>query len=541
MQAGARADRCAARCRHLQGHGGGTWRMGAQSTIAGATKAHPASVGIVIRTRDRPLFVRRALASVLAQGYPHWRIALINDGGARPALDAAIAETEAGSPFPEGALIVEHLPASIGRSAAFNLGLERLDTTFITCLDDDDSWSPDFLRAMVDFHNETAALTPDLGGVMCKLTAIREEVLERDGASTIVTLGEDDLPNAFKRDDFFINPIAYACYRQDVYPVQWMLRRDAALGVGGFPTDFNVMEDRAFMTRFLQNWRLAVLDRPLAFHHRRIRRSEDRNRQVELNTIDNPSYDWRLFSDLARLPAHSPPDGDAASMAQATLLRAVAASVLREINDETSALWHKIDGETGRLRQQLDHLENRLAGSAETAPIAADPAKTAFALWNRLGEHDIGHAIAPGHPFAMRFELSQNFDIPGLMVHASPAQRRFVVQLPQTRDWSAIEISLDGLADPGGGLRCALEITSNEGYLFETALSLQQPDRLGRRQHRFVETHVHSCPPNGHAQVTRDFDARLLSTGQMPKLSIILPRQAQNFRFCCRDLVISRI
>ena len=518
--------------------------MGSHSMTAEAAAAVTAkgpSVGIVIRTRDRPLFVRRALASVLAQTYPHWRIALINDGGARPALEAAIAETAAAAPFPEGALLVEHLPRSTGRSAAFNLGMERLDTDFVACLDDDDTWSPDFLRALVDFHAETAAVVPDLGGVMSRLTAIREEVVDTPGGSQIVALGEDSLPNAFKRNDFFINPIAYSCYRQDVYPVQWMLDRQAAVAAGGFPVEFNVMEDRAFMTRFLQHWRLAVLDKKLAFHHRRVSRREDRARRVEMNTIDNPSYDWRLFADLSRIPAHSPASDSPDTAAQATLLRAVASSVLREMNDETSALWHKIDGETARLRGQIEQLENRLAETTPTTGLPVDPARTAWSLWDSQGDHDFGHAIAPGHPFAGRLELSQGFDLPGRLVHATRQQRRLVVQLPQTRDWSAIEVSLAGLIEPGGGLRCTFEVESEQGYLFETALSVQSRDRLGRRQHRFIETHVHACAPHAHLTISRDFPSALLSGADSPKLSIILPRDARNFQFCCRDLIISRL
>ncbi len=522
--------------------------MGAGPTASGESapayaascKATP-SVGIVIRTRDRPVFVRRALASVLAQTYPHWRIALVNDGGTRPTLEAAIADAMAACPIPDEALIVEHLPHSVGRSAAFNLGLARLDTEFVTCLDDDDTWSPDFLRALIDFHSETAELVPDLGGVMCRLTAVREEVVEQESGTKIVTLGEDDLPNAFKRNDFFINPIAYACYRQDVYPVQWMLNREAAIAAGGFPTEFNVMEDRAFMTRFLQHWRLAVLDKPLAFHHRRVSRRDDRARRIDLNTIDNPSYDWRLFADLSRIPIHSPVGGNADTTAQATLLRAVAASVLREVNDETSALWHKIDGEAARLREQFEQLENRLSGTAPAAELSVDPSRITWSLWEKQADQEYGHAIAPGHAFAGRFHLSQNFDIPGRLVHASKPRRQLVVQLPETRDWSAVEIAFDGLVEPGGGLSCSFEITSDHGYLFETALSVHPRDRLGRSRHRFVETHVHSCPANGHVTVTRDFSPALLSGDESPKLSIILPRHARNFRFCCRDLIISRL
>ncbi|MCC5969373.1 MAG: glycosyltransferase family 2 protein [Pararhodobacter sp.] len=510
------------------------------AVISGASTQTP-RVGIVIRTRDRPLFVRRALACVLAQSWPHWQIALINDGGARPALEAAIADASAITPFPKGALVVEHLPRSGGRSAAFNLGVERLETDFITCLDDDDTWSPDFLHDLIGFQQETAALVPDLGGVMCRLAAIREEVVEKAGKQSIVTLGEDDLPNAFKRDDFFINPIAYACYRQDVYPVQWMLNREAVRAAGGFPEAFNVMEDRAFMTRFLQRWRLAVLNKPLAFHHRRVSRRKDSARQVEMNTIDNPSYDWRLFADLARIPTHSPPDTDIATTEHDTRLRAIAALVLREVNDETSALWHKMDGEAARLHQRLQRLEHRLTNSAVTEPISADPAQVAWSLWPHLGDHDIGHTIAPGTPFAGRFELSQAFDIPGRLVHGSKAARRLVVQLPQTRDWSAIEIVLDGLAAPGAGLRCSFEVEGDTGYLFETALSIHRRDRLGRAQNRLLEPHVHACPAGTNAQFTREFSGALLADGESAKLSIILPRHAENFRFCCRDLVISRI
>ncbi|MFN3953128.1 MAG: glycosyltransferase family 2 protein [Pararhodobacter sp.] len=498
-----------------------------------------ATVGIVIRTRDRPLFVRRALASVLAQGWPHWQIALINDGGEARALEAALAEVPGASD--EARLHVEHLAQSIGRSAAFNRGLELLDTDFIACLDDDDTWSPDFLQSLIEFHARIAPLVPDLGGVMCRLTAIREDIVEAEGTTTLTILGEDELPNAFARNDFFINPIAYACYRQDMFPVQWLLRREAALAAGGFPVAFNVMEDRAFMTRFLQHWRLAVLDRKLAYHHRRIRRQQDRSQSVDLNTMDNPSYDWRLYSDLARLTVHSPTGATPQETDAGALLRGVAATLLREINDETSALWHKLDGEAEQLGRRLEQLENRLVGTTPPEDSAIAPAGRIYALWERIGPHDLGHAVAPGHPFAERFELSQGFDIAGRLVHASHAARQFIVQLPQTRDWSAIEFSLDGLVEPGTGLRCEVLITSERGYLFETALSCWQPGRRGQAEHRFVETHVHSCPANGSVRVTRDFAAALLSGTGKPRLSIILPRHAVDFRFCCRDLRISRL
>ncbi len=544
-----------------------------------AMREGASSVGVVIRTRNRPLFLRRALASVAAQSHGDWRVALVNDGGAPGAVEAALdALRAAGSPFPADRLDILHNPASIGRAAAFNAGLAQLDTDLIGCLDDDDSWHPDFMASLVAFHRATRPLVADLGGVMALLTALREDILPADceqtaladvedsglepaetattvartpaaapsdpgapGEESILPLGEDWLAPSFRRSDFFVNPVAYATYRHDLYPVQWLLDRDKVAEIGGFPAEFDVMEDRAFMTRFLQRWRLAVLDRPLAFHHRRVTRSKDTGRTAALNTVDNPSYDWRLFADLARIEAHSPPGQDA-TQSLPGLMRGIAATIVKELNDETSALWHKLNGEMGYVREKLQAVESRLSGGAGAAArIDAGSEQPAYALWRAMDGRQIGHSLEPASPFLDRFTLSQGFSVPGQLLYADAAARRLEVQLPETRDFSAVEFALDGLVGPGEGLDCRLILGSAQGFLFETALSVFRRDGLGRRTHRFEEGHVHSCPDWGTVQVRRQFAADLLARAHAPKLSIILPRGAQNFRLICHDLVITRL
>ena len=521
------------------------------------------SVGVVIRTRDRPLFLRRALESVAAQTHQDWRIVLVNDGGNAARIEALIDALSAGNapsggpqalgpgaatapgpgkgtgtrltaPFPRERVTLLHLTPAQGRSAAFNRGLERLDTDFVACLDDDDSWHPDFMRALLEFHHKVQPLVPDLGGVMAMVSAISEEVIRQpDGHETILERGEEGLANSFTRRSFLVNPLAYATYRHDLYPVQWMLRREAVAALGGFPEDFDVMEDRAFMARFLQHWQLAVLDRKLARHHRRLGRLADTARTAAMNTLDNPSYDWRLFADLALAPLHSPHGKHALAQDLPALIRAVAASVVKELNDETSALWHKIDGEARGLRDALGGSTGRHARNS------ASPERTAFSLWQALDGQQIGHAIAPGTAFAGGFTLSQGFDLPGQLVFADAAERRLVLQLPETRDWSALEVSLDGLAAPGTGLICEAVIGSDEGFLFETGLAHWQGSMLSGRKPRITATHVHHCPPHGHVLIRRDFAASELAAGSDCKLSIILPRAARNFRLVLHDLVIS--
>ncbi len=318
-----------------------------------------ASVGIVTRTRDRGVFLTRALAAVLDQTFTDWRLVVVNDGGDAEALQRTVAPLEAR--FAPGRLTLIHNPVSRGRAAAFNQGLAALDTRLVACLDDDDSWDPAFLSALVAFHDETARLVPDLGGVAARVTALREDLVSGpDGTLAIVPLGEDGLPPSFHRGDFLLAPVAYATYRQDLYPVQWLLDRAAAVAVGGFPEAFEVMEDRAFLMRFLEHRRIALLDRPLAYHHRRIKRVADGARSAELNTLDNPSYDWRRFSDLALPSLATPPGAPEAPLA--ALVRGVGAAVLREVNAETSALWHKLEGEARALRERLEAVEARLGG-----------------------------------------------------------------------------------------------------------------------------------------------------------------------------------
>ena len=502
-----------------------------------APGAEAPRVGIVIRTRDRPLFVTRALQSVLAQTFADWQVVLVNDGGERALLETALARAGLAPHFAPGRRMrALHHPRSVGRSDAFNRGAEALATEFVCCLDDDDTWSPDFLAALVAFFDQTRALAPDLGGVAAQVTAIREDIQTLDGHEVLVPQGEDGLPNSFRRGEFFLNPIAYATYRQDLYPVQWMLNRQAVLAVGGFPSDFNVMEDRAFMTRFLEHWRLAFLDRPLAFHHRRVRRSGDTARSVVLNTLDNPSYDWRLYSDLSRVPVSTPPEAPVTP----ALLRAVAATLLKEVNDETSALWHKLNGESQALNARLDRLLAPGGGADARLHVQTPHERRHWSLWSALEAGEIGYRLGAGTPFLGRLVVSMPETPPGLAVHGSASERRLMLQVPRTGDWCALELDLAGLAPAGQGLRIEALLSVFEGALIESGLSIFTRDGRGKRAHRFHEVHVHACAPGGVLRLTRDLTAADLALGEEPKFSLALPRQALNFRLTCHDLVVSQ-
>lgn len=490
------------------------------------------SVGVVIRTRDRPAFLARALASVQAQEYRNWHIALVNDGGVPGPVDALLNADACEAPIPAAKITVLHMNPGVGRSAAFNTGLAALDTDFVTCLDDDDTWAPEFMAALLDFWAETAPAMPSLGGVAAQVRAVTEELVDGPSGPGIRVIGEESLPNAFNRKDFLLRPLAYGTYRQDIYPVQWMLRRAHVAELGGFPESFDVMEDRAFMNRFLARWDLAMLDRKLARHHRRVDRRADKGRSVLLNTLDNPSYDWRRFADMARPPGRG---------AGADALPRLLCDLLGEVNYETSALWHKVDGEAAALRNRLAAMEAWLTPGVPEAGAATPkaPDRVIYDLWADQAGLRQGHAITPGTPFAGRFVLSHGVDRPGMLCHLAAPERRLEVQLPDTGAFAAIEFDLAGLMPTDAGLRWHLELIAPGPFLFESALSLwDDGNGSAERRHRFEDTWVHSAAHGRITRIERCFSATQLRQGSGHRLSVILPRQARNFHFCCTGFVL---
>ena len=523
------------------------------------TSADQVSIGVVIRTKDRPQFVRRALATVQSQTHQNWHVVLVNDGGDAARLGAVIAPERAALEGQRKLTMLDLTPG-LGRSAAFNRGVAALDSELVACLDDDDTWDPDFMSALASFYIRTRAHIPELGGVAAQVTALREDLVDTGEVQDIRVIGEDTLPPSFHRGEFFLNPLAYACYRQDIYPVQWLIRREAIFAVGGFPEHFDVMEDRAFMNLFLARYRLAILDRKLAFHHRRVSRADDRTRNVLMNTLDNPSYDWRQFADLAR------PGIDLASdSVAAATTRSIAADLLAELNYETSAIWQKVDGEMNALRDRLDRDRSEVQaafsalmldlsaalqpadeqGAPAPAPAPAIPRvpeqQRVFDLWRKLPQEDHSQHVSPGLRFAEQLELSCHTPGNGFLMQNSPQQRQLYLQIPDTGDWAAIEICLDGLVQPGQGLRVHLQLATSACYLFETALVRQIQGAGGATEYPISDFAVHACRQSLGCVIMREIDADWLSEARSPKLSIILPRQARNFAFICNELVVESV
>jgi glycosyltransferase involved in cell wall biosynthesis len=95
------------------------------------------SVGVVIPTRDRLQFLRRAADAVLAQDYPGpLRVVVVFDQSPVSSSDRAV-EVVANSRTP-------------GLAGARNTGIAALDTDLVAFCDDDDVWAPGKLTRQVE-------------------------------------------------------------------------------------------------------------------------------------------------------------------------------------------------------------------------------------------------------------------------------------------------------------------------------------------------------------------------------------------------------
>jgi glycosyltransferase involved in cell wall biosynthesis len=100
-------------------------------------------VSIVVRTKDRPKLLTRALQSISAQTYRSIEVVLVNDGG----CDLDIEDFK--GLLGDVSLNYIRLDENKGRARAGNVGIENSRGEYIGFLDDDDEFYPDHVETLV--------------------------------------------------------------------------------------------------------------------------------------------------------------------------------------------------------------------------------------------------------------------------------------------------------------------------------------------------------------------------------------------------------
>lgn len=117
------------------------------------------TVAVLVRTKDRPRFLRRALANIAEQTFTDYTVCVINDGGDESATRAILQASPLAHLLEGDAPRLTLLTTGGGNmEAASNAGLAATDSEFVAIHDDDDLWAPEFLECTVGALRASEAL-----------------------------------------------------------------------------------------------------------------------------------------------------------------------------------------------------------------------------------------------------------------------------------------------------------------------------------------------------------------------------------------------
>ncbi|MDP9118536.1 MAG: glycosyltransferase [Actinomycetota bacterium] len=235
------------------------------------------------------MFLRRALADIVAQTYSNLTVVVVNDAGEIGPVDEIVQEL---SGEQQRLVTVVHNERSKGREAAMNAGVLACDSAFIAIHDDDDSWAPSFLE------RTTAHLkhSPDLA------VATRTElVYERfDGESIAL-----DRRKILAADKSAIS-LSELIHHNYAPPISVLYRRSLHDTVGLYDETLPVLADWDFLLRVAANGEIGFIDgEPLAFWHQREGLLGDAGNSVVTDADAHSRYetiirDRYLRADIAR-------------------------------------------------------------------------------------------------------------------------------------------------------------------------------------------------------------------------------------------------
>lgn len=221
--------------------------------VPSANKGLP-RVAVIVRTRDRPLYLARALRSISSQTLTDWECIVINDGGDPTTVDQLIAD--AGERASDRISVIHH-SSPLGRWKSANAGVLASEAEYVVLHDDDDSWDASFLAAACAYLDENT----DRDGVVSR-TEIRWEV--RKGDTFMTTRSEVFQPHL--HDLLLSDALLFNRY----VPIGFLYRRALHDELGLYDDSLPVVGDWAFNLKILQRGPIEFLgEAPLAFWHQR--------------------------------------------------------------------------------------------------------------------------------------------------------------------------------------------------------------------------------------------------------------------------------
>lgn len=216
-------------------------------------------VAILMRTRERKIFLPRALQSVLLQSFKDWHLYVINDGGDLPALKDFLLPYQ--EKFSSKLTILPHEKSTESSIAApLNLGIRSSQSEFIAVHDDDDSWHPDFLQSTVSFLQNQK--NKKFGGCVAKTKLVYEKI-----SNSSIEEVRSEIYNEWQQGAISLFRLAET---NTFAPIALLFRREVMQVIGERHDQYGPLEDWEFNLRLLSHFPVALLPDLLANYHQRI-------------------------------------------------------------------------------------------------------------------------------------------------------------------------------------------------------------------------------------------------------------------------------
>ena len=222
-------------------------------------------VAVITRTKDRGIFLERAIDSVASQTWTNYVHVIVNDGGSEVEVQAIVDTFE--SSIKEKIQLFHRASSSNAPDTIFNESIDRVDSEYFVIHDDDDSWHPDFLSTTVkylDAHEQ-------LGAVVVRT----DKIIEEQRLDSI-----KELRRTSWMPDIKVINLYRQCIDNQFTPISTLFRREAYEAVGKFDATLPVVGDWEFGVRLLKQYDADFINPGYAlayYHHRKYKQNSTGN------------------------------------------------------------------------------------------------------------------------------------------------------------------------------------------------------------------------------------------------------------------------
>ncbi len=193
----------------------------------------------MMAAHDSHATVRESVESVLAQTVPELELIVVDDGSQVPIADAL-------SGIRDERLRVIRRERNRGPAVARNVALREARSEFVSQLDSDDLWHPDYLESVLPRFDD-----PDVGLVYANV-----RILRHPHGREIAIVNTPRHP---------VDSFPEICTNCPIPSATPTMRRDAVRGVGGYAGWLRSAEDHNLYLKLARaGWRFDYVDRPLA-------------------------------------------------------------------------------------------------------------------------------------------------------------------------------------------------------------------------------------------------------------------------------------